>query len=502
MTMLWVFIALLTLAALALLLAPLLRPRRATPVRAAYDMEVYRHQIREVARERERGVLDSESAAAARLEIERRMLHAADEVEAAPPEPTATVSTRRRVAVALAVVVPVVAFGLYDIFGTPGLPGQPVAGRKTATSAAAAAARAQVRERVAALKRTLMARPKDRDSWIALARGLRSLGHYAKAANAFSKAIKLANPGAGLLSAYGETLMQAASGVVTPAAQRAFREALRIAPREPRARYYLGLAELQAGQAKAALEMWIALEAESSADAPWLPVLRRRIAAVAKEHRVDLVALRAALPKVDRGKRAAGGTPGPSGEQLEAARRMTPEARAKMIRSMVDRLAARLAKSPDDGPGWRRLGRAYRMLGEKAKAVEAYGKAAALQPKSVDVLLDYGEALLTVGGGKADAKLNADFIGVMRRILALNDRNPVALWYVGLAALQAGQPAAAKRHWQRLFTVIPKEAPERAVLEKRIQALEGASSQPDGRSGARPGAEPDAKPATPKTTTQ
>lgn len=501
MTMLWVAIALLTLAVLALLLAPLLRPRGAMSARAAYDMEVYRDQIREVARERERGVLDADSAAAARLEIERRMLRSADEVEAAPPpEPAATASTQRRWAVALAVIVPAVAFGLYDIYGTPGLSGQPEAGHKTATSTAADVARAKVRERVAALKRTLMARPKDRDSWISLARGLRSLGHYAPAANAFSKAIKLAKPGARLLSAYGETLMQAASGVVTPTAQRAFHAALRIDPREPRARYYIGLAELQVGQAKAALTRWVGLEAESSANAPWLPVLRRRIAAVAKEHSIDLVALRAALPPVKNGKLL---TVGPSRKQVDAARKMSPEARAKLIRGMVDRLAARLAKKPGDGPGWRRLGRAYQVLGEKAKAAEAYGKAATLQPKRVDVLLDYGEALITAGGGSGtDGKLNEKFIGVMRRILALNDSNPVALWYVGLAALQAGQPAVAKRHWRRLFTVIPKTAPERAILKKRIQELESASRQTDGRTDTQPSGQSDAKPTAPKTTTQ
>ena len=39
---------------------------------------------------------------------------------------------------------------------------------------------------------------------------------------------------------------------------------------------------------------------------------------------------------------------------------------------MVERLAERLRDDPDDLDGWMRLGNAYRVLGEAAKAREAY----------------------------------------------------------------------------------------------------------------------------------
>ena len=42
-----------------------------------------------------------------------------------------------------------------------------------------------------------------------------------------------------------------------------------------------------------------------------------------------------------------------------------------MVRSMVERLATRLNKNPDDLEGWQRLENAYRVLGETAKADEA-----------------------------------------------------------------------------------------------------------------------------------
>ena len=50
-----------------------------------------------------------------------------------------------------------------------------------------------------------------------------------------------------------------------------------------------------------------------------------------------------------------------------------------MIRGMVDRLAARLRDKPDDLEGWRRLARAYQVLGEAEKAREAQARVDALE---------------------------------------------------------------------------------------------------------------------------
>jgi cytochrome c-type biogenesis protein CcmH len=55
---------------------------------------------------------------------------------------------------------------------------------------------------------------------------------------------------------------------------------------------------------------------------------------------------------------------------------MSPEERQAMIRSMVDRLAARLEQNPNDKDGWTRLARAYDVLGETEKAEAARARAA------------------------------------------------------------------------------------------------------------------------------
>ena len=94
---------------------------------------------------------------------------------------------------------------------------------------------------------------------------------------------------------------------------------------------------------------------------------------------------------------------GPSAADVEAMQRMSPEERQQAIRGMVEGLAARLEAQPNDPEGWRRLGRAWRTLGERDKAKAAYAKAAELMPDRVDVLSDYAGALLDGVAGESPA---------------------------------------------------------------------------------------------------
>ena len=57
---------------------------------------------------------------------------------------------------------------------------------------------------------------------------------------------------------------------------------------------------------------------------------------------------------------------------------MTKADRNEMIRSMVERLATKMKKNPNDKIGWLRLERAYRVMGETTLANEAAAQAAKL----------------------------------------------------------------------------------------------------------------------------
>jgi cytochrome c-type biogenesis protein CcmH len=361
-TALWIAAAALTVATLVLVLAPLLRNRTPPPARAEFDLAVFRDQLAEVDRDRERGLLDAEQAEAARIEVERRMLAAADEQTPAPPEP------RQRhgglVFAALAIVfVPAGAFGLYLTLGTPGIPDQPWAARETPGPTANGLA--SMETAVAKLSERLQKDPNNAEGWILLGRSYLTMERYPESADAFRRALALNGSDPDLAAAYGEALVAAAGGEVTPDARQAFQSAFDAAPDNPKARYYLALHLAQQGDLNGALRGWVDLAAIAPADAPWLPMVRQQIARAAAALNIDPPTLEAAPP-------------GPSRANMEAAAEMSAEERGQMIRSMVERLAARLEDQPDDREGWLRLGRAYEVLGEPDKARDARARAEAL----------------------------------------------------------------------------------------------------------------------------
>ena len=377
---LFAVLALMAAVAALCVLVPLLRRHAPPRPRAEHDVEIYRDQLAEIERDRDRGLVTDAQLEASRAEIGRRLL-AADSARA---DAGATGSAPRAVlAVALAIVLPLAAGGLYVWQGAAVPP---------ASDTPQAHADADMETLVARLAERMKDRPDDPRGWRLLARSLASLGRHEEAARAYGRAASLLPADAGLRALRGEALAAAAAGTVTEEAERDFAAAVSIDPGEPRARFYLGLAALQRGDREAALARWRALEADSPEDAEWLPMLRRRIAGLA---------------------------PGPTGEDIEAARRMSPSARAAMIRSMVEGLALRLEEEPDDPEGWARLARSWRVLGEAEK-------------------------------------------------------ERAALRAAGDAALRAGDRDAARRHWSQLRGLLPEGSPERAGIDRRIEALGAA----------------------------
>jgi cytochrome c-type biogenesis protein CcmH len=360
--MLWLGLALLTSGAIAAIVVPLLRGRKPAASRAAFDRAIYRDQLAELGRDVERGVVDRDQAAASRIEIERRLL-ATDE---SPEVATRAAPLDGIAAVALAAAVSAGAIALYLALGAPGVRDQPLAPRQAGGPVAdATRGPADMAEAVEMLAAKLKDRPDDPAGWLLLARSLATLQRWQDSAAAYQRALALTE-GAEAAAGYGEMLVMAADGVVTPAARDAFATALSRDQGNPPARFYLALADAQAGKPGAAIEAWAKLASDAPPGAPWLPLVRQRIEETA--HAAGIA------PPAAGAANAAG----PSAADVEAAQAMTPEERQAMIRAMVERLAARLAANPDDAEGWQRLAKAYGVLGETQKAEEAASRAAAL----------------------------------------------------------------------------------------------------------------------------
>jgi len=274
---LWFVIAAMAAATAAILLLPLLRKGR-DAARLAYDLAVYRDQLAEVSRDETRGTLSAADAASARMEIERRILAAGEAAPAAAG--TRTSRAARITIVAAAVLGPMAATALYLERGTPHMPGYPFAARDSSSpdGAATDADLAKIEKMVDGLAQRMASAPNDLKGWTMLGRSYAMLQRYDDAAAAYAHAATLDPKSAELPASLGETLVFASGGIVTPKARDAFEQALAIDPKDPRSRFYLGLASMQAGQPQAALAAWEALAAEAPKDAPWLPDLTRQIA--------------------------------------------------------------------------------------------------------------------------------------------------------------------------------------------------------------------------------
>jgi len=471
--MIFVALALLTAATIAVLVYPLLRRPRAEQTRAAYDMEVHRDQLAEVERDLARGTIGAEEARAARAEIGRRMLALAGEpAVAAPPS-----GNFRIVAVALAIALPAVAGALYLGRGAPGVPGTTLAERRLAEPQEAAQDR-QLVEFMRAMQTRVERNPDDLEAWVRLAQASAAFNLTQEALAAWRRADALAGAPPEIAGPLGEAAVIAANGQVTPEAERAFARVSAADPGDPRARFYRGLAQAQAGEREAAVRIWFDLVAASPPDAPWLATVREAMANAAREARIDLARLVPSPgnpPAVARiGPPQVAGTAQPAvppgGEALMA----LPEGeRQQAIRTMVEGLSARLEAQPDDLEGWLRVARAWQVLGEPEKALAAHARATAIAPDRDDVLDGFGDALMAMHD--QDTRLPEAARGAMRTLVERVPDHAIGLWLLGQDEALAGNNLAASALWQRLLALLPDGTDARAELVQRIDKLKSAN---------------------------
>jgi cytochrome c-type biogenesis protein CcmH len=358
----WALAALLVVAALVTLLRPLLRAAGRVSDQGEPLTAVFRRQLSELDAEVAQGRLTADEGAAARTEITRRMLAAADQQGEQPGAAAANhreISWRVGTAVALAGLLPAAAVAVYSAVGNPAA----ISPSATAGVAARAAGGHDAAELAAAadqLKARLEQDNGHPEGWALLGRTLATLGRFTEAQDAFARAIALKPDDPELHAELGEMLVLVAQGAVTPAAEAEFAKA----GNDPRARYYDAEASLQRGDAATATSALKALLADAPPDAPWREAVEARLAEISPANSQA----GAKMPA------------GPTDQDVAAAQAMSPQDQQAMIRGMVERLAARLAQNPGDREGWARLAHAYDVLGEPEKAQSARARAEAGAP--------------------------------------------------------------------------------------------------------------------------
>ncbi|MEM9205575.1 MAG: c-type cytochrome biogenesis protein CcmI [Pseudomonadota bacterium] len=334
---LWFFLLVLSAGAVIAITAPLSRRQSTEFAAQEADLAVYKDQLLEVDADLSRGVITETEAEAAKIEIKRRMLVAAE-----TKMPNATGLNRSRAIVfASAIVVPITAVGTYVVSGNPGTPGQPLASRLDLAPTQVS----QVDELVVRVERHLRENPGDGRGWEVLAPVYVSLGRYEEAANAWQRTIQLLGSTPERAGGFGEALVRVSGGVVSDAARQQFQTELDGNPGSSRARYYLALGAEQDGNALDAQERWQALLDDAVGNETWISDVRARILAIETEL-----------------------ADGPSSETAD-------EDRQAMIEGMVAGLDQRLTDEGGTVEDWARLIRSYAVLEKNEAAVRAVARA-------------------------------------------------------------------------------------------------------------------------------
>lgn len=451
------FIAAITILAVGAavpVIMPLIRPSAKLSTQDP-RLHIYQQQLKEIDRDLATNMIGPPEAEAARLEISRRLL-AIDRSSESPPPAT---SARRApfLALWLAVTIPLSALALYAFLGNPGVPDQPhtaAAGR--VDKVLSKLEEANLRLAVETNRKKLLDNPNDISAWLGLAKALQAQGRSADAVDALSKALIVSNGDPNIRGIYGEALMLAAHGTVTQESREAFTGVLAERPQDPRARYFLSLGDWQAGKHHEALTAWSKLAAEAKAEDSWVGLVRERITLAAREIGEDPDKYLPRLPEDFAGS-------GPSNDDLAMANRMGAADREAAIRSMVDGLAARLEKEPNDLAGWQRLVRSYAVLGESEKEITALRGWAAADPRAVEPRLILAQ--------RFSATRRDETIALLRDVLILDPNRAEALWGLAGFAATGGDKAEARSLLTHLLKVLSATAPERPMVENTLKSL-------------------------------
>ncbi|WP_300056126.1 c-type cytochrome biogenesis protein CcmI [uncultured Roseobacter sp.] len=404
MTVFWILAGGLALVIAVLLALGLRAPRSGAAVPpAAYDLRVYRDQLKEIDKDLARGVISPEDADRVRAEVSRRILAADAALQADTVAADASKGAPGMVAGLIALVLVAGSIAMYLQLGAPGYGDLSLADRIAFAEEARTQRPSQAEAEaslpapqlpqdaspdyvalVKQLRETVAQRPDDLQGHILLAQNEANLGNYRAAAEAQQEVIRI--KGDAVTAAdhtdFADMLVVAAGGYVSPEAEAALQRALALEPQNGTARYYMGLMMAQTGRPDTAFRTWDALLRAGPEDAPWIPPILAQIEDMAVRAGVNYQ-----LPEIGSGR-------GPSAADVEAAENLSPVERMQMIEGMVTGLSERLATEGGPVQDWAQLITALGVLGQQGQARAVYDNAVEVfadDTRALDLLLRAGQ---------------------------------------------------------------------------------------------------------------
>lgn len=240
----WIAAAGLLLVALAFLLLPILRGRRAQAEedRTALNVALYEERMAELTAQHEAGTLSAEQLEAGRADAARELLE--DTEESGAPR---TARLGRSVPLVAALLVPLMGYGLYLHWG---------ASDKVQLARQFSEQPRTVEEMTARLEQAVKAQPDSAEAWYFLGRTYMNQERPADAAKAFAQVVELAGRQPELLGQWAQALYFARDRQWTPDLQALTDEALRGEPQEVTSLGLLGIAAFEEARYADAVRFW------------------------------------------------------------------------------------------------------------------------------------------------------------------------------------------------------------------------------------------------------
>ena len=283
----WLVAAALAVLVAAGLVLPALRGRAQVASRAEYDMNVYKDQLSELERDATEGRIKDAELDAARIEIERRLLAAADDAAQAPQ---AMSRDGRWPLYVAGLAVPLIAVFVYMELGAPGVPNYPLAERTDIQPPDAGLEEgAPLTEMVRTLEERLRTNPDDLRGWTLLGRTYAAIGRPREAAAAFERAVPLSNGDPSLIADWAEARLLARGSDFTVEIFNDFMKARERDPSLPKPWFYIGLDKVMGGDFRGAAQLWTDLLMIAGEDTGIHDAVRDQIARAAAEGGFDRV---------------------------------------------------------------------------------------------------------------------------------------------------------------------------------------------------------------------
>jgi len=208
----------------------------------ALNAAVHRDRLAELERDHSNGTLSADDLVEAREELQRQLLDDTAATEAASVD-----GFSRRSGIVLAILLPLLAVGLYALLGSPAavLPGEAREQRATA----------DMEQLAAKLAQKLEQNPDNPEGWAMLARSYKSMGRWDDAERAFGRVGPELDRNAELLAEVAELLVQKNNGF-NQRARDLIQQALRLEPNNMLALFLGGGEALDRGRHAEAAALW------------------------------------------------------------------------------------------------------------------------------------------------------------------------------------------------------------------------------------------------------